>query len=119
MSRYTEAIRYSYIIRTPVNVYHTLSSPNLPVVLTRIESTLVQLASKGELSIEEVGTRIDDARRFIDEIKERNRFIGASKVGKAVSKPGTGQSEEETRLKRNAYLAKRRAAKKAQAAQND
>lgn len=119
MSKYTEAIRYSYLIRTPTNVYHTLSSPNLPVVLTRIESQLVQLASTGELSLEEVGTRIEDARQYIEVIKERNKFIVASKIGKAVSKVGTGQSEEEDKAKRRAYLEKRRASKKALTTQSE
>ena len=97
--RKTPGIHYSYIIRTPVETYHTTLSPSLPLVLHRIESTLIQLASRGELSLEEVGTRIEAARQFIEDIKERNKQIAASKIGNAVSKPGRCQSKEECKEK--------------------
>lgn len=93
-------IKYSYIIRTPSLTVQTRPCQNIGEVSRLIESTLVQLGASGHLTIEEVGTRIDDSRRFINEIRERNGEVAKQRLqkelrGKAGRPKGKVWSDEE------------------------
>lgn len=111
--RRTPGIHYSYIIRTSSETYYTLPSPNLPVVLDRIESKLVQLASQGHLTLEDVGTRIDDSRAFIADLIERNEDIKQAKISKKLAnvdrqKMSDEERNEKRRLRGIAYRERKR-----------
>lgn len=116
-ANYKAAPKYSYIIRVNNEMYQTTASPQLPVVMTKIQSQLSKLVKQGIISNEEYGTRIAQAEQVIADLKERNEQVKRDKAAKSFSKPpGTSKSKEEQAEWRRAYLKARREKKKAEKA---
>lgn len=106
-------INYTYVIRTPAGIHFTNPTDSLVRARARTESKLVQLASIGELSIEEVGTRIAAANQFFNDIKERNQInrstVKRKRVGtvgtrrRAIQRDDESDDDFQKRLRRNEY----------------